>query len=48
MALTRVTSPLSPEMERLVQTIIGCCLDVHTAWSRIVRVDLRERLLHGA
>jgi GxxExxY protein len=28
--LTRVHSPLPPELEDLVQTIIGCCLRVHS------------------
>ena len=30
MTLTRVASPLSTELERLVKAVIACCLDVHT------------------
>jgi GxxExxY protein len=30
MTLTRVSSPLPDDLERLVQEIIGCCLAVHT------------------
>ena len=44
MALDRVQSSLSDELELLVQQTIGCCLEVH----RCLGPGLGERLYHEA